>query len=87
MGGDGDDNTEVDAGTDANTAKNTNDRDQDAPSRAWTIFDDDTPARKAAKESADEHVHNYVQDQLKRLMSPDAPTQYQDEIEATYDGM
>ncbi|THY75725.1 family 63 glycoside hydrolase [Aureobasidium pullulans] len=50
--------------------------------RAWTIYKDDgnTDARKE-KESADDHVHKYVQDQLKRLMTPNGPEQYEDEIE------
>lgn len=56
--------------------------------RRWTIYDDekDVDARKS-RQSADDHVHNYVQDQLKRLMSPDAPPEVEDEIEAKYDGM
>lgn len=62
-------------------------------SRTYTIYKDEEggedKAEKARKErdEADDHVHNYVQDQLKRLMSPDGPDQYQDEIEAQYDGM
>jgi len=55
--------------------------------RRWTIFQDDHDDDHKAKESADEHVHNYVQDQLKRLMSPDGPSRYEDEIEAKYDSM
>lgn len=49
--------------------------------RAWTIYKEDAEASKKAKESADEHVHKYVQDQLKRLMSPDGPARTEDEIE------
>lgn len=50
--------------------------------RTWTIYKGDgTKAKKSEVESADEHVHKYVQDQLKRLMSPDGPEQYEDEIE------
>lgn len=51
--------------------------------RAWTIFNEeqDESARKN-RETADEHVHNYVQDQLKRLMSPDeVADRYKDELE------
>lgn len=53
--------------------------------RRWTIFQDD-PEKKAAKETADEHVHNYVQDQLRRLMSPDGPTAGEDELETHLNG-
>ncbi|KAH0365420.1 Six-hairpin glycosidase, partial [Aureobasidium melanogenum] len=51
--------------------------------RAWTIYKDDgnAEARNKERESADDHVHRYVQDQLKRLMTPDGPEQYEDEIE------
>lgn len=49
--------------------------------RAWTIYKEDAEASRKAKESADEHVHKYVQDQLKRLMSPDGPARNEDEIE------
>lgn len=48
--------------------------------RRWTIFEEET-SRKA-RESADEHVHNYVQDQLKRLMQEDAPVAEEDELAA-----
>lgn len=50
-------------------------------SRTWTIYKEDGNSSKKEKESADEHVHKYVQDQLKRFMSPDGPEQYEDEIE------
>ncbi|KAG9583757.1 N-carbamoyl-L-amino acid hydrolase, partial [Aureobasidium melanogenum] len=52
--------------------------------RAWTIYKDDgnAEARNKERESADDHVHRYVQDQLKRLMTPDGPEQYEDEIDA-----
>ena len=76
-----------DATTEANTAAN---GDKDTPSRRWTIFNDEQDEKThKERETADEHVHNYVQDQLKRLMSPDKPmsTEYEDEIEAKYDGM
>lgn len=54
-----------------------------APSRTWTIYKEDggKPNGNKDKETADEHVHKYVQDQLKRLMGPDGPNQYEDEIE------
>lgn len=70
-------------------AETTNGDDETDPAqpngRRWTIFQDEELRKE--KESADEHVQKYVQDQLKRLMSPDAPTQNEDEIEAKYDGM
>ena len=60
----------------------THDDDDDTKSngRAWTIYKEDGNTNKE-KESADEHVHKYVQDQLKRLMTPNGPEQYEDEIE------
>ncbi|KAF2228290.1 Six-hairpin glycosidase-like protein [Elsinoe ampelina] len=52
--------------------------------RRWTIFQDEE-SRKA-RESADEHVHNYVQDQLKRLMTPDGPVAGEDELDTHVNG-
>ena len=58
------------------------DDDTKSNGRTWTIYKGDgTKGSKSDKETADEHVHKYVQDQLKRLMSPDGPEQYEDEIE------
>ena len=54
---------------------------RDEKGRRWTLFQEDDESKKA-KESADEHVQNYVQDQLKRLMSPDGGNDFEDEIEA-----
>lgn len=48
--------------------------------RRWTIFDDDNVPVTA--DSPDAHVEKYVRDQLKRVMSPDDPSLYEDEIEA-----
>lgn len=61
-----------------------NDVDEEDPAaqenkRRWTIFDDEA---RQEKESADAHVEKYVMDQLKRVMSPDDPALYEDEIEA-----
>lgn len=53
--------------------------------RSWTIFADD-PEKKAAKETADEHVHKYVQDQLRRLMTPDGPAAGEEELETHLNG-
>ncbi|GAB7342307.1 hypothetical protein MBLNU457_g0539t1 [Dothideomycetes sp. NU457] len=74
-----DDNTENN--TDANGANG-----RDEKGRRWTIFNEDDESKRH-RESADEHVQNYVQDQLKRLMSPDGNNEFEDEIEAKYDGM
>jgi len=91
-----------DAVTGANTAANgTADGRDPETGRRWTIFEDNNNedesiagngngnSKGGAKtpESADEHVQKYVQDQLKRLMTADGPTQYEDEIEAKYDSM
>lgn len=61
-----------------------NDHDDTASNgRTWTIYkgDDHGAVPQKEKENADEHVHKYVQDQLKRLMTPNGPEQYEDEIE------
>lgn len=57
--------------------------------RRWTIFDDEARQRNADQQpdsgvldSPDTHVEKYVMDQLKRVMSPDDPALYEDEIEA-----
>ncbi|KAK4955448.1 hypothetical protein LTR28_006061 [Elasticomyces elasticus] len=52
--------------------------------RAHTIFMDDEAVR--AHEAEDEHVANYVADQLSRLKSNESADQFQDEIEAQLDG-
>jgi len=58
------------------------DDDTKSNGRTWTIYKEDgSKPAKSEQESADAHVHKYVQDQLKRLMSPDGPEQYEDEIE------
>lgn len=58
------------------------DEDTKSNGRTWTIYKENgVKSNKKEKESADDHVHKYVQDQLKRLMSPDGPAQYEDEIE------
>ncbi|KAK4941144.1 hypothetical protein LTR66_014835, partial [Elasticomyces elasticus] len=52
--------------------------------RAHSIFMDDEAVR--AHEAEDEHVANYVADQLSRLKSNESADQFQDEIEAQLDG-
>jgi len=83
-GDDDHDNDHTENNTEANGASGANGRDEKG--RRWTIFNEDDESKKN-RESADEHVQNYVQDQLKRLMSPDGNNEFEDEIEAKYDGM
>jgi len=56
------------------------------PHRRWTIFEDDEQ-RKKERETVDEHVQNYVQDQLKRLMIPDGPAAGEEELETHVNGV
>ena len=54
--------------------------------RTWSIYKEDDLAKKKTKESGDEHVHKYVQDQLRRLMSPDGSAAGEDELETHLNG-
>ena len=57
---------------------------RERPERQYSIYKDD-PAEKGPKESNDDHITKYVQEQLQRLKTNES-NEFSEEIAATNDG-